>query len=618
MSKRPKIRSAKVLILLLCVFVVELFYMNYVKSQTDKSYEIFHQLQALKRTYRETELIFEKKNYNQSFDAIVKEIKKRNTIVDELPSYVQKNLKNKEGDFNTLYVKLRHDMNISQKYIERYKSWSSLKANSIRILYELNEQIKLRIKHLSAGQKKNALAKMVKDISSLVTLIDYNGISDVKDFQMKLKDFYEAVQFDKRLKHLAYFQDKHMSVLLNGYNKMLSLHHKHSQLKLDQTIDALHEVFYKVLTKQDERNAFDAYILNAFIIVLFLFLYFVQREENHLHQKVSQLNKNLEDNIDTLESVNKQREDLIEKFDKNVIASKTDVNGIITYASQAFCRVSKYSQEELMGEPHNIVRHPNVPLELYRTLWETVSSGREWHGELENRAKDGSSYWVDIVISPEFDSLGNITGYSAIRQDITAKKELEVLSRSLEEQVFTRTQELEALVEKVETLSITDELTQLYNRRYYAQVFDNELKRSKREKHHFNYILLDLDHFKLYNDFYGHQMGDSALQEVSTALKVLLNRPNDFVFRMGGEEFVVLFNSDNEDQAISFGQKIIKAIEELNIEHVNNTPYCKLTISAGLVSCPPSAKQMNENIIYKKADKLLYLAKAKGRNCVKF
>ena len=142
-------------------------------------------------------------------------------------------------------------------------------------------------------------------------------------------------------------------------------------------------------------------------------------------------------NIKTAELKN-----LLKSFDKNVIASKTDKRGVIVYASEAFCKISGFRADELIGNSHRILRHPDMPKELFEDLWKTIKNDRTWKGEIKNKRKDGSFYWVEVIIMPECDQDGRFCGYSAIRQDITAKKEVEELSRTLEHRVKERTSEL--------------------------------------------------------------------------------------------------------------------------------------------------------------------------------
>ncbi len=112
-------------------------------------------------------------------------------------------------------------------------------------------------------------------------------------------------------------------------------------------------------------------------------------------------------------------------FEKYVISSTTDLKGNITYTSEAFCKISGYKQNELIGKPHNVVRSPDTPREVFKTMWQSIQDGKPWNAEIKNRKKDGSFYWVFANIEPIFDDNKNIIGYSAVRIDITKNKLLE-------------------------------------------------------------------------------------------------------------------------------------------------------------------------------------------------
>jgi PAS domain S-box-containing protein len=136
---------------------------------------------------------------------------------------------------------------------------------------------------------------------------------------------------------------------------------------------------------------------------------------------------------------------LLESFDAHVIASKTDLEGNITYVSDAFCRISGYAREELMGQNHRIVKYPANPSELYKPMWESITHGHSWQGKVKNAKKDGGYYWVSSIVEPEYDAQGKMIGYTSIRHDITAQQELQELSSRLEETVAERTAELALL-----------------------------------------------------------------------------------------------------------------------------------------------------------------------------
>ena len=156
------------------------------------------------------------------------------------------------------------------------------------------------------------------------------------------------------------------------------------------------------------------------------------RQDITAQKDVEKLSQDLNQKIRLVELKNYENQQLLESFDKNIISSKTDLRGVITYVSEAFCKISGFEKEELLGLTHNIVRHSDMKKELFTDLWSTLQKKQTWHGEIKNRTKDGGYYWVDAIISPLFSSNGEHIGYSAIRYDITAKKAVEEISNKFE------------------------------------------------------------------------------------------------------------------------------------------------------------------------------------------
>ena len=148
----------------------------------------------------------------------------------------------------------------------------------------------------------------------------------------------------------------------------------------------------------------------------------------------------------------KKNEKLLQQYkdivDKNSIVSKADKNGIITYVNDAFCKVSGYTQDELIGSSHSIVRHPDTNIEVFKDLWDTILAKKEWHGRIKNRAKNGSSYIVDSTILPVLNSQNKIKEFISIRHDITQdEKDKEQLEKKLHTSAQTLEEKIQFIYE---------------------------------------------------------------------------------------------------------------------------------------------------------------------------
>lgn len=175
--------------------------------------------------------------------------------------------------------------------------------------------------------------------------------------------------------------------------------------------------------------------------------------------------------------------------------------------------------------------------------------------------------------------------------------------------------ELEKANKKLLELSITDGLTQIFNRRFFNSAYEKEWKTSIRNKNPLSIVMCDIDYFKNYNDFYGHQSGDFVLINVTKAIKNILNRPSDVVARYGGEEFIILLPNTQLNGAIEVAKRVQRAVADLSIKHEQSKAAKYITLSLGVSSMTPVIKDNSESLI-KEADDALYLAKKNGRNQV--
>ena len=188
-----------------------------------------------------------------------------------------------------------------------------------------------------------------------------------------------------------------------------------------------------------------------------------------------------------------------------------------------------------------------------------------------------------------------------------SKKLLEKYSTNLEEMVEQRT-------EILKWLSITDPLTGLYNRRYFIEQIELEFKRSKRYSRDLSLLMLDIDHFKLVNDNYGHQIGDIVLRKISSVIINLL-RDSDLAFRYGGEEFMIILPETKSEDAINVAERMKQEI--MNTQHNYSSINFTVTASFGIVSIKDMMDKFETiDDIIKKVDDNLYKAKNSGRNTI--
>ncbi|MCF6172369.1 MAG: GGDEF domain-containing protein [Campylobacteraceae bacterium] len=228
------------------------------------------------------------------------------------------------------------------------------------------------------------------------------------------------------------------------------------------------------------------------------------------------------------------------------------------------------------------------PLEFVEKLKETINIDLET--EYKKVDENGKTIWLKKTIMPIYDKYIEI-GKAVVNYDITDKKVLE-------------------------KLAITDGLTGLYNRRYFNEVLNREISRATRKKSLLSFLMIDVDFFKQYNDSYGHDRGDKVLISISLSIQKSINRGSDFAFRLGGEEFGILFVGCDKKGSLLLAKKIKDNIEKLKIPHSNSLISDHITISSGLLVIDFKNETVDKNGFYTMADDALYQAKNKGRNRV--
>lgn len=277
------------------------------------------------------------------------------------------------------------------------------------------------------------------------------------------------------------------------------------------------------------------------------------------------------------------------------------------YMSPSIVKLTGHSPEEIdaVGFRKLIVSiedhgEKNLSMEAIAKNRQDGTTG-EYHADYRVRTKSGEEKWLGDHSFPLRDSSGQVIGSVGILTDITRRKKMEAKLRELNR--------------KLERLATLDGLTRVANRRSLDRFLDLEWRRTRRERAPMALILSDIDHFKLYNDTYGHLAGDDCLRTVATAIKECAKRPMDLVARYGGEEFAVVLPNTNADGAVHIAESICREVVNLRVRHPESSTGEFLTLSCGVAAMVPREESTPEALVAA-ADEALYEAKKQGRNRV--
>ena len=266
----------------------------------------------------------------------------------------------------------------------------------------------------------------------------------------------------------------------------------------------------------------------------------------------------------------------------------TDKDGIITYVNDALVAHSGYRRVELIGKKISIFKSGTQDEHFYEELWNTILSAKTYRGVFVNKKKDGQLYYEEETITPILGKDNTIENFVVTSQDITERVRME---------------------ESLQKLATTDSLTGVYNRHKSNEELRVEIARAKRYHSSFALVMIDIDHFKVVNDTYGHDIGDYVLQEFSSIISNLI-RESDRFGRWGGEEFLIILPEVEEEQIMPFAHKLKEAVATHIFKDID-----PITISVGVSIFHENDTKKS---LLKRVDQALYQAKKEGRNRVVF
>lgn len=289
--------------------------------------------------------------------------------------------------------------------------------------------------------------------------------------------------------------------------------------------------------------------------------------------------------------VNRALLDLVEATNDAILitsASELDRPGPrIIYANAAFCKISGYAKDEVIGKTPRILQGPGTSKQALGRIAESLRAGRECQEELLNYSRDGTPYWLDIHIVPLRDDTGTIRYFGAIERDVTDKR---------------------TATEQLERLALEDILTGIGNRAALQQHMEGLAEAVVATTEAPCLLLFDLDGFKAINDSLGHMAGDDILRHFAGYVASTLHR-DDFMARLGGDEFVAVLQGYTPEAARLFAEHVVENLASMKVSGAD-----KIGVSVGMTFFQPGDAM--ETVI-EAADKALYRAKDAGKGQVR-
>ena len=459
---------------------------------------------------------------------------------------------------------------LNMKWVEKHDYLERFKSNNSAIIGSFNY-----------------ITELIKNIKSTQNINDSKDIFLIDNYLSILFKLFINIEIDKQiveenLDNLNFLAQKYKNAdfefLFKKYdstiNDLMKLNMiKQEYLKIDiKNIlilieNKLYEEYEKSLNKQ-QKIAFLLFVISIIFLIFSILAYI----------KSKKIKKEL-----------KAFKYAVENSDNSIVMTNKDRK--ITYVNESFEKVTGYKREDALGKNPHILKSGKLPSEFYRQMNEILDKGEKWSGEFINVNKFGDIYYETASITPIIND-GELTGYLAIKLDVTD---------------YVREQE------KVEFIAYHDNLTQLPNRRSLEKKVNELIALNRLKQTKFALFFIDLDGFKIVNDTLGHDIGDLLLKEIGKIFIETL-REEDYIFRIGGDEFAVIFNYSNDEKNIEIVAN--KIIENINKEIIIKNHKIYVGCSIGISKFPQDAQDLQSLLKY--SDKAMYKAKENGKNRFEF
>lgn len=556
-KKSPKYIDYALIFLFSFVIVTVLFMYNLKEINTKlKSFNNYLiTISKIEILENEFESLVNNKVTFINYDNVVSKVNESYDLVSKLDA---KKIKDDLTiDLTTEIELLDNQWNQKHDLIERFKSTNSAIIGSLNYIIELSKNIKTKYMFdnindvLILDDSLDTLYKLFTNID-----LDKELVGKSSDNLIKISNKYQNKDFD--------FLVKKYNSTINELLKLSIIKNDYFSINLKKNLSIIENKLHKEYEESidyQQKIAFILFIISM-ILLLVSILAFVK-------------SKKIKDELRAFKYA-------VENSDNSIVM--TDINRKIIYVNEAFEKVTGYKREEALGKEPNILKSGKLPSEFYEQMNVLLDKGQKWKGEFINLNKLGEIYYETASITPIINDKNQLTGYLAIKLDITN---------------YVKQQQ------KVEFIAYHDNLTLLPNRRS----LENSINNSIEKKISFALLFVDLDGFKIVNDTLGHDTGDLLLKEIAKRFKESL-RKSDNVFRVGGDEFAIIIEYFNDEEVISLiAKKVIKNINEPILIEDN---VLSVGCSIGIAKFPQDGVDLES--LLKHSDIAMYKAKQDGKN----
>ena len=296
-----------------------------------------------------------------------------------------------------------------------------------------------------------------------------------------------------------------------------------------------------------------------------------------------------------------------QSVDGIIITDNSKPDNPTIYVNRGFENLTGYRAQEVLGKNCRYLQGKETDQPALVVIREAIEKGENCIVILRNFRKDGSLFWNEFSLSPVKDKTDKVTHFIGVLKDVTARADM---LKHLRQSKL----ELQQANRQLSILALTDGLTGISNRRHFDEQALALLSMAQRSKTTLAVLMIDIDHFKQYNDHYGHAAGDACLIQVGKVISAAFQRPGDCAARYGGEEFAVVSLAVSLEEMQQHAEQLREKVMALNIPHLKSK-HARITVSIGVVAHMPK-RENSISMLLKKADDALYAAKELGRNCV--